>query len=88
MSGYIDIPKEVAICPYCDSELIAMPSAWTEYDGEMLVTEIELDCRNMPDIPDREYIASHAVMPYVYWLPVYEKALQWIKSNQPTAGAT
>jgi hypothetical protein len=51
----IDIPKHVAVCPYCDGEvaLFAECSSWSEcQDGTWKAETIELDCTNQPEIEE------------------------------------
>lgn len=82
----IDIPHEIAVCPYCGDKLTAQCSEWSQCEDMSWKAEnIELECLSEPDIEDSEkwhvWIDSHTMMPYVYWLPVEEKVLAWINAH-------
>lgn len=80
----IPIPREVGICPYCESDLIAQPTAWEQLDdGTWCANESGIECTNQPDPDDEdawdEWVQEHTDMPYVYWLPVDTKVLAWMR---------
>jgi hypothetical protein len=81
----IDIPPEVARCPYCDERLFCQPTAWEQDDdGSWYASESGLECWSEPDIDDEEWLdwcAEHTSMPYVYWLPVDMKVIDWLKTK-------
>lgn len=89
--GTLCVPRDVAVCPYCDGDLIAQPTAWTlDDDGTWFASESGIDCVTEPDLDDDdvskcerwdEWTDSHSVMPYVYWLPVDLKVVDWLKKN-------
>lgn len=90
-STVIDVPPEVAVCPYCDGKLAARPESWTqEDDGTWSANHSGIECCNQPELDeDRdggtddwdEWLASHSVMPYVHWLPVDNLVVDWLKAN-------
>ena len=55
--GMICVPREIAVCPYCDepTTLVARPMAW-EQDGKRRgvtvwkCSEFELDCTSEPEL--------------------------------------
>lgn len=79
-SETIDIPREVAVCPYCDADLVCRPEAWTEQDdGTWAATESGLECCAEPEIDSAEWdewLAIHTDMPYVYWLALKGQMIQ------------
>lgn len=73
----INIPSEVAICPYCDGKLACSANSWIqEKDGTWLADELDLDCENEMLNDD-----IHNDMPYIYWLPVAEKVKAWVNKT-------
>lgn len=76
------IPKDIAICPYCDAEIFAQFDEWAQVDdGSWVGTGVHFDCANMPDDSDQAfsvYVREHTYMPYVYRLPVCTKIERWI----------
>lgn len=83
----IDIPRNVAVCPYCQGSLVASVSGCIESDsGKWLADSIDLDCVTEPDIEAdngqwEAWITQHTYMPYVHWLPVDLKVQDWINRN-------
>ena len=83
----IDIPPQVAVCPYCGKKLTAAFTGWEQtVDGSWIANTVELDCEGEPDIESDteafdEWLGEHTYMPYVYWLPVTELVTKWINSK-------
>lgn len=85
----LEIPREIAVCPKCDADLILVDcTGWVDNDeGYQIPDEITVECENQPeDYGDDDYEADqwfdwHYDMPYVYWLPVEIKVLDWFKSK-------
>lgn len=93
-AGMIRVPREVAVCPYCDepTPLVARISELEEANkrrGLWRVSEIELECTSEPELFDdeprmavrdewEEWMNAHSYMPYVYWLPIDLRVLRWI----------
>lgn len=79
-----EVPKEVAVCPYCNTKLRASVQEWTEDSDGWVASSIEMICEKEPDIDDplwEEFTSEHSEMPYVYLLPVQSKVEDWINSN-------
>lgn len=83
--GTIDVPKDVAVCPYCGAVVTASFTAWTEDDnGQWMAAEVGVDCASEPDIDSDEWwewFHIHSDMPYVYQLPVDTKVLAWVNQH-------
>jgi hypothetical protein len=81
----IEVPKEVAVCPYCKTPLHVQANGWTERDdGTWRADWIDWDCETEPDIdgPDWEaWYESHSDMPYVHMLPVHDKLIAWMNEQ-------
>jgi hypothetical protein len=81
----IDIPADVAVCPYCGAALVARFTAWTEEDdGTWAASEVTVDCVSEPAIDGGNWESwywQHSYMPYVYQLPVDMKVLEWINKT-------
>ena len=83
----LDIPADVAVCPYCNALLVATFRAWEQNDdGTWRASEITCDCVDEPDLEDDEdgwtaFIDRHSYMPYVYQLPVDTKVLKWVNAR-------
>jgi hypothetical protein len=79
VNAHIDIPPDVALCPYCGGKLIAYVNGWEEPDeGDIWdVIEIDLQCEH----EDIDNPNDHTYMPYVYWLPVEKRIIAWL--NRP-----
>jgi hypothetical protein len=90
----IEIPKSVGLCPYCDGEvgLVAECQGWSlESDGTWSAESIDLSCKNEPELDETsgpqqldawdEWLAAHSYMPYVFWLPLQLKVIEWINSK-------
>ena len=89
--GVLYVPREVAVCPYCDADLIAQPTAWEQQkDGTWAASESGIECTAEPELdedipqtlqPWEDWLAEHSVMPYVYMLPVDLKVVAWMKKH-------
>lgn len=82
----IEVPPDVAVCPYCDTKLTASFTGWSEADdgSGWIADEVTLDCETEPDMDSDEWEdwwASHSDMPYVYLLPVCEKVKTWVNAH-------
>jgi hypothetical protein len=82
----INIPPEVAICPYCDTKLTAQFTGWTEADdgSGWMADEVDWDCESEPDFDSEEYddwLDQHTEMPYVYRLPICQKIEKWVNER-------
>lgn len=90
----LDVPAEVAKCPYCGAELIASFSCWTQQDdGSWIASGVDVECKTEPAIvfgtPKAkasqrdwdEWMAQHTYMPYVYWLPVTNRVETWVNAQ-------
>lgn len=86
----VSVPKDIATCPYCGSDLWAEVHAWV--DGEPNITEIGICCNdderalseayNPPEGCETDY------EPHRYtqseWGPVVEVVKAWVmKANAP-----
>lgn len=82
----VDIPHEIATCPYCRNKLVARCSEWSQCEDLSWEAEsLELDCLSEPDMEEdieawNQWVDIHSEMPYVYWLPIENKILLWINS--------
>ena len=78
----IDVPADVAVCPYCQAPLSITFTAWEQQeDGSWAADELSCDCTTEPDIDTAEWPAwmkQHTYMPYVYMLPVHIKVRAWV----------
>ena len=85
----LDVPPEVATCPYCGARMTVSFSAWIEEDDMLFAaSEIVADCVEQPEIGPgtpldewHEWEKAHSDMPYVYWLPISMKILAWVNSH-------
>jgi len=90
----INVPPEIAVCPYCGGKLTVQLDTWVQLDdGAWGVGETaHVECESEPDIPEDdddmnawdesdEWDESHSAMPYVYLLPVEIKVAKWINAN-------
>jgi hypothetical protein len=83
-----DVPRTIAICPYCEGSLSAQVTGWTENESDSnlyIANEVDLTCSEEPDIEDRsdwdDFVDCHSDMPYVHWLPVRCTVEDWINNN-------
>ncbi len=79
----IPVPREIAICPICDAEIVVEEiSEWECGSGKPV--SISIDCVTEPDIDSDEWPDwhnEHWSMPYVDWLPVENVVVRWIQEN-------
>lgn len=80
----LDVPTEVAVCPYCGAALSVQFEWWQlQDDGSWAAVEVHADCTAEPDIETgewTEWYQQHSQMPYVYQLPVDTKVGAWVNS--------
>lgn len=89
LSKPLVIHPEIAVCPYCQSNLIFCGISEGSYleDGTFIPEAIELECITVSDWidgitdTDRELLEQHCYMPYVYWLPVQITVLEYLQQN-------
>ena len=82
----IDVPTDVAVCPYCKAALQVRCEQWTEQDdGSWAAENVHAECTAEPDIEDEDewedWLKFHSDMPYVYQLPVDTRVEEWVKSH-------
>lgn len=82
----IEVPRKVAVCPYCDGTLTVQFEGWTQNeDQSWSVDLIHTDCDQEPaNLGSDEWegwIRQHSDMPYVYQLPVDERIKAWINKR-------
>jgi hypothetical protein len=81
----LDVPADIAKCPYCDATLtVRVTGSCEEADGSWMPDEIELECTTIPAIDSEEWdgwLDEHTEMPYVYWLPVDHLVTSWLQQN-------
>lgn len=85
-STIINIPRDVAVCPYCEAALSVSCDTWEEMnDGTWQAEHIECLCHNEPEEMDSkewdEWLSVHSDMPYVYQLPVDLRVLAWVNAR-------
>lgn len=78
----LDVPTEVAVCPFCQARLIAsMTSCRQAADGTWLAASVQCRCAGIPDLDDDEELqawwdahnTTHADM-----APVEAEVLAWL----------
>jgi len=79
----IDIPRKVAVCPYCEGTLTVQFEGWTQnadgsWSADMIHTECDQEPANINSDEWDGWLRQHSNMPYVYQLPVDEKIKAWI----------
>ena len=78
----IVVPKKVAVCPYCQTQITISPDGWVQNDdGSWWCDSFTSWCETEPDIDSDEWDdwwETHNEMPYVYQLPVDEKIKSWM----------
>jgi hypothetical protein len=82
----IDIPAEVAVCPYCKTKITISPDGWVEEEDGFVCDSFTSWCETEPEIDASsdewdKFLYSHGIMPYVYQLPVDQKIEAWLKSR-------
>jgi hypothetical protein len=79
----IPVPREVAVCPICDADIVV--GEVTEWECESgAPVSIIVDCKTAPDLSADEWqgwFLQHWSMPYVDWLPVKQRVLKWLRKN-------
>jgi len=85
LNGF-EIPRDIAVCPCCGSGLYIteIPECEIDEDGSLIPVHLHLECLGEPDEDDEawdEWDASHSRMPYVYWLPVELRVLEWLRKS-------
>lgn len=82
MGDDLKAPKEL-VCPICSAPLTPIrSSAWSKRADGWIATEIEFSCESEPDIDSKEWrgwFRNHFCMPYVHWLPLHHRLLQWME---------
>ena len=86
----LDVPPEVATCPYCGAALtVKVTGSVQEDDGSWLPDEVDVTCASEPaDVMGkewREFLDSHSYMPYVNWHPMTEDVKEWAQANYRVA---
>jgi len=87
VSDPIQIPEEVAVCPYCKAKLSVQPDSWTQNDdGSWSLDMGHGECAAEPDMEEDEeawetWLANHSIEPYTYQLPVDMKVTAWINER-------
>jgi hypothetical protein len=79
----IPVPREVAVCPICEADIVVGEVTEWECESGAAVT-ISVDCTTEPDIDGDEWegwFSHHWSMPYVDWLPVENRVLEWFRQN-------
>lgn len=75
------IPRDVAVCPICDADIfIDEICEWNE-NGSVSDCGIKVQCVTEPRIDSlewRRWFEHHWSMPYVDWLPVEKRVLDWL----------
>lgn len=81
----LEIPPEIAVCPYCGTKLTANFTGWTQNDdGSWSADSMDLVCETGPDIDSEDWdfwFESHSDLPYVYLLPVEERIKAWLNER-------
>ncbi|HEY9657695.1 MAG TPA: hypothetical protein V6C65_04460 [Allocoleopsis sp.] len=82
------IPADIAVCPICGKGI------WIDSINEMtqgkdgdrwLPNAVDISCEGEPDIDSaewREWHNWHYAMPYVDWLPISTKVLDWLQKPE------
>jgi hypothetical protein len=76
-SNTLDVPADVALCPYCASPLYLEVDEWDE-DNTPTETGSHVWCTNANT---DEEVERHTYMPYVYWLPVDRRVYRMFASR-------
>ena len=85
-----EVPADVAVCPICGERLwvLEIPAFEIVDDGQDLPEEVAVDCLSLPSVDSAEWRAWfnwHYAMPYVDWLPVVERVLDWLRKPEQAA---
>jgi len=85
MGELVEVPRDVAVCPYCGSGLFFEVNEACEENGYWWPDDVSTHCSDEPPIDDdlqwEAFISSHSLMPYVYLLPVENKVRDWVRDN-------
>jgi len=84
LNSVVDVPAEIAVCPYCKAALTAQCNTKTLMIGMWLPSSVIVNCTAAPEIASaewRDWFKAHARMPYVYQLPVDLRILHWMQQN-------
>lgn len=73
LGNALDIPRSVAVCPYCQGDLSFEVEEWDAATGVPTETGVMVSCTN-----ERDPQINHFDMPYVYWLPMTMQVYDWI----------
>lgn len=82
----IQIPRCIAVCPYCDDTLLieSIDSITETISGLAEADSIFITCLSEPDVADKDefddWIKYHSDMPYVYMLPIEKTILKWLNA--------
>ena len=80
------IPPEIAVCPICGNGIWIESIDECSEEGDRWVPEqVSVTCEDEPDIDNDEWSEWHCwhfSTPYIDWLPISTKVLEWLK--QPT----
>ncbi|NIP28224.1 MAG: hypothetical protein GWN55_07455 [Phycisphaerae bacterium] len=83
----LKIPAEVAVCPICGAAIYTDFDCWylDEKEGRWQADSVNMDCETEPeDIESfewQQWFAGHYSQPYIDWLPVEKRILEWINEN-------
>jgi len=82
----IDIPADIAVCPYCKTKMTISPDGWTEEEDGFICDSFTSWCETEPEIDASQeqwdaFLHVHGAMPYVYQLPVDLKIEAWLKDH-------
>ncbi len=82
-----EIPGYKFKCPKCGDLLTLEIDEWEQLaDGTWQISEggLQLSCASEPMIGSKkwnDWFNWHFDMPYVYWLPLQMRVLQWLNEN-------
>ena len=81
----LDVPVDVAVCPYCGAALYIQFEQWGQQeDGSWVAENVHGSCVTEPDILSDEWqqwFNCHCIMPYVYQLPVDQRIEKWVSEH-------
>ena len=67
------VPREIAKCPECGSELQAKSNGWVAATGQPNGSDIDVYCANDPDLNHRFWQSD--------WQPVMDAIRKWCKAT-------
>ena len=88
-SKLIEVPPEIAVCPYCNGKLTIDAYEWSEYEDGWHLESFFMDCETEPEMGFDDWddwLDAHSEMPYVYLLPVEEKVREWVNGKYRFGG--